>query len=281
MELTPEDLLITNLALVDRIVAFTCRRQRLDEAEQEEFASVVKLRLVENDYAIIRKFEGRSSFGTFLSVVIQRMLLDYRIHLWGKWHPSAEATRLGSAAVELEQLLFRDNKSIDEAFAVLHASDPTLTLSATQCLASRLPARAPRRRMVTLDHAESVAINNDPLAARDQLERSERVSHVVSDYLLTLDEDDRTILQLRFEMQMSVAQIARALRLDQKQLYRHVEKLLRALRTHLEQSGIAATDAADLIGAQNQILEFRFGNSKLRPSIAVGGSIAADEEAQR
>jgi RNA polymerase sigma factor (sigma-70 family) len=281
VELTPSDLLIGNLDLVDRVVAFTCRRQRLDEAEREEFASVVKLRLVENDYAVIRKFEGRSSFATFLSVVIQRMLLDYRIHLWGKWHPSAEATRLGSTAVELEQLLSRDGKSIDEAFAVMRASDPSLTPAAIQCLASRLPSRTPRRRMVPLDHAQSVAVHNDPLAARDQLERSERVSEVVSNYLGTLGEDDRTILQLRFETQMSVAQIARALRLDQKQLYRQVEKLLRALRSHLEESGIAATDAADLIGAQNQILEFRFGNRKPRPSIAVGGSIAADEEAQR
>src|SRR2546423_8721210 len=79
-------LLVENLDLIDRVIAFISRRQRLDQVESEEFGSIVKLKLVENDYAIVRKFEGRSHFATFITIVVQRMLLDYRIHHWGKWH---------------------------------------------------------------------------------------------------------------------------------------------------------------------------------------------------
>lgn len=277
----PSDLLIANLDLVDRVVAFTCRRQKLDEAEWEEFASVVKLRLVENDYAILRKFEGRSSLDTFLSVVIQRMLLDYRVHLWGKWHPSAEAARIGGPAVELERLLFRDGKSIEEAHEILCRSDPSVTLDSVQRLAPRLPRRLPRWRMVGLDEAGPVTTDDDPQARRDQRVLSQHISEIVTRYLATLPEDDRVILQLRFETEMSIAQIARSLHLDQNQLYRRIEKLLRALRSHLEQEGIDAAGATELIGARNQILEFRFENSKSRPSMLNGGEIAAEEEAQR
>ena len=47
------ELLESNLALIERITAFVCRRQRLSPDDAEEFAGVVRLRLVENDYAIL------------------------------------------------------------------------------------------------------------------------------------------------------------------------------------------------------------------------------------
>ena len=69
---------------------------------------MVKLRLVENDYAVLRAYEARSKFETFISIVVQRMALDFRIHMWGKWHASAEAKRLGPLAIRLEELLLRN-----------------------------------------------------------------------------------------------------------------------------------------------------------------------------
>src|SRR5947209_1314930 len=125
--LHPRQLLEDNLDLVERVIRFTSRRQRLDEADAEEFASTVKLRLIENDYAIVRKFQGRSHLSTFLTIVVQRMLLDYRIHHWGKWHASAEAKRLGDVALELEQLLHRDGRTIDDALPLLRAQHPEAT----------------------------------------------------------------------------------------------------------------------------------------------------------
>src|SRR5687768_16697933 len=114
------------------------------------------MRLVENDYAIVRKFAGRSSFATFLSVVVQRMFLDFRIQAWGKWHSSAEAKRLGDTAVELERLLVRDGRTIDEAFAIISAEDPSLTSANLAALAERLPSRPPSRRLVDLEEAATV-----------------------------------------------------------------------------------------------------------------------------
>lgn len=277
-------LLVQNLDLIDRVIRFTSRRQRLDESEAEEFASIVKLKLVENDYAIVRKFEGRSHFATFMTIVVQRMLLDYRIHHWGKWHASAEAKRLGDLAVELEQLLHRDGRSIDDALPLLQARYSDVTREALDQLTRRLPDRRARRRMVDLSEAETVAIESDSedQALRTERERTcRRLSSAMREVIARLPENDRLLLQLRFECRLTVAQIARSMQIEQKLLYRRIDKLMRDLRAELERAGIAPRDAADLIGREGTQLDFALGSPALRPSSGSEGSVAAQGEVTR
>lgn len=277
-------LLVENLDLIERVIRFTSRRQRLDESEVEEFASIVKLKLVENDYAIIRKFESRSHFATFITIVVQRMLLDYRIHHWGKWHASAEAKRLGDLAVELERLLHRDGRTIDDALPLLQARYPDATREALEALAARLPERRARRRMVDLSEAETVAVEPE---MEDQLLNDERertcrqLSSTMREAIGRLPENDRLFLHLRFGCRLTVAQIARSMHIEQKLLYRHLEKLMRDLRAELERAGIAPRDAADLIGREGTQLDFALGNPVLRPSPNREGSVAAQGEVSR
>ena len=74
---------------------FLSRRNRLGTDEREDFTSYAMLKLVENDYARLRKYRGDSSFRTYLTVVMQRLFLDYRTQKWGKWRPSTTATPRG------------------------------------------------------------------------------------------------------------------------------------------------------------------------------------------
>ena len=257
-------LLEANLELIERVTRFTARRQRLDESEAEDFASIVKLKLIENDYAVIRKFQGRSTFSTFIAIVVQHMLLDYRIHHWGKWHASAEAKRLGDLAVDLEQLLHRDGRSIEEALPILSARHPEATRERLEQIAERLPERRARRHMVDLSEAEGVAIEestDEGVLAAERQSTSQRLSCALREALAQLPETDRLLLQLRFESGMTVAQIARSMRIEQKLLYRRMEKLLRDLRAELEHAGIDPRDVADLIGREGAELDFALGNS--------------------
>src|SRR5207253_3838212 len=116
-------LFVAELSTIEQAIAFTCRRAVLRGMDAEDFASYVKLRLIENDYAVMHKYEGRCNFAGYIGIVVQRMLLDYRIQLWGKWHASSEATRLGTAAVALESLLHRDRLTIDEALSTLRRAN--------------------------------------------------------------------------------------------------------------------------------------------------------------
>src|SRR5829696_5080480 len=115
MEQTPEQLFLDSLDLIERIAVHACRRSRLRPEDKEDFVSLVHEKLLENDYAVIRKFERRenASFATYLNTVIRRLLLDYQNHLWGKWRNSAEAERLGEVAERLEELINRDGFTFD------------------------------------------------------------------------------------------------------------------------------------------------------------------------
>jgi len=279
----PHELLTSNLAVIDRAVAFACRRHRLTDSDREDFASIVKLKLVEDDCAILRAYEGRSSFSTFISIAVQRMALDYRIHLWGKWHPSAEAKRLGAVAVELEQLLRRDGRSLDDAVAILLPRFEGITAESLASLVARLPERPPRRREVELDDAAAVAVTSgneveEPLLAAERRRVSERVSAVMSALIENLPDDERLILQLRFEGGMTVAQIARALALDQKVTYRRIERRMRELKEALLRAGIATADVLDLIGRDEALLRFDLGKRDSCPSIHADERATAESE---
>ena len=118
----------------DAIRAVVCRR-RLSWEERQDFTATAMLRLLEDDRAILRKFEGRSSLKTYLIAAIDRMLLDFRIAQWGKWRASAEARRLGPIALSLEKLVSCDCLSFAEASETLrvnhhvHASERELRVA--------------------------------------------------------------------------------------------------------------------------------------------------------
>lgn len=274
-------LLTENLPVIERAVAFACRRYALRPEDAEEFASIVKLKLIENDYAILKAYEARSSFATFISIVVQRMAIDFRIHEWGKWHSSAEAKRLGPLAIDVERLLHREGRTIEDAAAIVGESR-----EAVEQLAARLPARAPRRRDVALEDAEPSAITKpadaeDLAVADDRRKTSEKVSAIVSALLSRVPDDEQLILQLRFEGGMTVAQISRALQIDQKVTYRRIERRMRDLKEELLRAGVDSRDVLDLIGHDDALLRFDFGKEKPRPSIPVDERAQAHTEVRR
>src|SRR5688572_1196866 len=142
----PRDhLYLTHQPTIERALRFTARRHRCVGDEAEDFAAWARLKLVENDYAILAQFEGRAGLASYLAVVVQRLFLDYRISKWGKWRPSAEAKRLGPLAVRVETLLSRDGLSLEEAYQTLRAADLQLSREVMEDLQARLPTRVSRR----------------------------------------------------------------------------------------------------------------------------------------
>jgi RNA polymerase sigma factor (sigma-70 family) len=242
-----------NLKLVDRVIAGVCRRAGVRDADAEDFASTVKVALMENDYAILRTYEGRSSLGTFLTIVVQRLLARERERMWGRWRPSAEAERLGAAAVLLEKLLTRDGRSLDEAVPFVRAVDPSLDRAAVHALAARLPQRTPRPRLVALPDGDDDFVAADQADARatqaEARKISERAARVVRETLASFPLEDRMLVQFHFGADLSIADAARLLGVPQRPLYRRAEALLRQLRDALEREGFGAAQVEDLVSA--------------------------------
>jgi DNA-directed RNA polymerase specialized sigma24 family protein len=154
-----ESLFLEHLGWINRVAEMTCYRHGVWGPEAEDFAAAIRLKLMENDYAIIRNHRGEAALKTYLSVVVQRKFLDYWRKSRGRWHPSAMALRLGPPAPDLEALVYRDGFRLDQAGEMLRTSGRT-TLSDRDLgrLLKDLPPRQPlRRREVSADEALQIA----------------------------------------------------------------------------------------------------------------------------
>lgn len=259
MEDHPEKLFLIELETIERAIRYACRRGSLRDDDAEDFASYVKLKLIEKDYAVIRKYERRSSFAAFISVVVQRMLLDYRIGQWGKWHASAEAKRIGEPAITIEAMLYRDGRTIEEMLPPLVRRWPELTRAAVDAIVRRLPSRMPRLRAVELETAgDTLAAAVESPFQSERTDVARRIATVVRETMKNLDEHDRLIFRLRFEGGMSVAEVSRTLKLEQKPLYRRLQRALLLLRGRLEAVGVSAADAEEVLNHRGTDLDFGF-----------------------
>ena len=230
-----------------RYVAF---RRRLPPIEFQELQSYVSLKLIENDYARLRKQSTEGSMSAYLHVVIQRLYLDHQIGKWGKWHASAEARRSGEIAVQLERLIYRDGHTIQEAVELLREmSHVYASREDLLRFAYALPVRY-RPRFVTDDqayeHGTSVAV--DPIERRENEVGARRLQAGLTRAMSELDDDDRRLLEMRFNDRRTVPEIAANLDVDPKPLYARIRRVLARIRHRLERGGLGGREAVLYLG---------------------------------
>jgi RNA polymerase sigma factor (sigma-70 family) len=244
-----EQRLLANLDVVDAVVARTARRHRLSAAERDELASMVRLKLVDNGYEVVRRFEGRSSFGGYLTVVVERVLLDWRNARWGKWRPSAVARRLGPLALRLEDLLYRERCGFEDALAALRRIGVTESRESIAALADRLPPRTPHRE-VEEEAAYTVPTEGaveEAVLDREAKRMAGRVERAIGLALAALSPRDRVVLKMHFIDGCRLSNVARALGVEQMPLYGRVQQSLALLRRHLEAEGVSSKTIGHLL----------------------------------
>jgi len=251
---SPEKLFLDNLKLVERVVAWACRTHYCRGEEAEEFAAQVKIKLVDNGYAVLRKYSGKSTLKTYLSAVVLNYFHDHRNHLWGKWRPSAEAVRLGEVAIKLEELVWRDGRSFDEACETLRTNYKLdVSQAELERIAARLPQKPPRRLVSEDELRERPAIEPRPEAQileHELLSTRRRVAAALDEALASLPDEDLLVIRLCILKGMKLADVARSLGLDEKALYRRKDRILARLRQALEERGITWAEVADLLNRE-------------------------------
>src|SRR5688572_32957113 len=108
LEVTPAELLLSNLGLIRELVTRIVRRQGLPSDDADEFESFTRLRLIENDYHVLRSYSGAGELRAYLTVVVHRFFVDFLNERWGKFRSTAAARRMGPVAEALEELVRRD-----------------------------------------------------------------------------------------------------------------------------------------------------------------------------
>ena len=241
-----EQLLLANLDLINQIVRGVARRHRLPADEEEELRAAIRLKLIENEYDVLRRFQERCSLRTYLTTVVTRYFLDYRNSQWGKWRPSLEAKRQGPIGVLLERLLTRDGVPFEQAVEIMrtnHGIEESPEDLYQRSL--KFPQRTPRR-FVGDDELTNAASNtgnpDDDLEDKERQKRARAMAEALAAALAQLGAQDRIILKMRFQDDIQVSQIAKMLGLEQKPLYRRIEQVMKVLRREIEARGFGCDD---------------------------------------
>jgi RNA polymerase sigma factor for flagellar operon FliA len=213
------------------VIASVARTSGLPAPDAEDFAQHVHLHLMERRYAALTAFAGRSSLRTFLTVVVRRILLDWRNQRFGKWRPSSQAKRLGPVAVALDRLMSRDGHRSEEAVAMLKGRPACTHSQPLRELAARLPRRR-RAQVVVPDTFEGLAAAafEDPVQARQASEARREALRRLRAACGRLPDADRQLLVLRFRQGLSIRDIAARLGQPDKPLYRRMERIVASLR---------------------------------------------------
>lgn len=250
--MTPEQLFLANLPLIKKVVVQTCHRCNFKTEETEEFLSQVQDKIMADDYAVLRKFEGKSTLKSYLTAVIKNQMHDFQNRLWGKWRHSEMAKRLGPVAMHLEKLL-RDGYTFDEAVAILRTNHKIeMSWQELHEIAAKLPPRTPRHTESekALDDVPSSNASPDAgIMEEEKIAIQTKVLAALEKAIKSLPAEDQLILRMRVWSRFSVPDIAKLLKLDEKQqkaLYKRIEKAQEHLRREMERLGIRKADIQDL-----------------------------------
>ena len=258
-------LLVQHLGHIDRVVGGMARRHQLSAPDTEELTSVVRYKLIDKDFAILKKFQGRSSMATYLTVVVERLCLDFFNERWGKWRPSSAALKHGAVAVHLEQLVVRDGLTFDEAVNTLQINH-SVAESREELLGIfvQLPVRTVKR----LAGEEELALvasrggASDPaFEVSEEYTLAARIERVLTEAVAALAARDRLFIKLHYLDGLSVASIARMLDVEARPLYNHLEEIKRQLRGHLRKAGIDEAQVNRIVGHRSVTLGRMFGDA--------------------
>lgn len=250
---TAEALFLQHLAWINKVASIGCSNQGVSGPDAEDFIARVRMKLVEDDYAVVRRFRGESELTTYLAAVVARHLVNFVREQRGRWRPSAAAERLGAAAVDLERLVRRDGYTLQHAGEKLRTEGRT-TLSDAQLarLLAQLPERAPRPAAggepdTRLEDAPGDSRADDRVLESEADRRRAEMMSVLGTAMEQLEPEEQLIMQLHFAEGRTLADVARALRLDQKPLYRRVDRLRARLRALVESAGLDVDDVRGLL----------------------------------
>ncbi|MEM9597928.1 MAG: sigma-70 family RNA polymerase sigma factor [Acidobacteriota bacterium] len=255
---------------IEKAIRIQGRRSRLSRDEAEELYSLVMIKVVQDDFRLLRSFRGDSSDGTFFAVVVRRALMDLRCERWGRWRPCARAKRLGSVAVVLDKRIHRDGLTPREAIEELRVRGVG-SAAELEAIVEQLPRRTKRRFVPAepnLEHLPSDGRADERIERELKRERAGRLRETLSAVLADLSDQDRRLLNLRFGLGWTVRRIAEALGVEARPLYRRFERLLRRLRRRLVGGGFDWGEVRGLLEGPWEV----WGSDPMPPHAGAGGA---------
>jgi RNA polymerase sigma factor for flagellar operon FliA len=256
--LNAEAIFLEHLGWIDKMAAFASRRHgRREDADIEDFTSWARMQLMKDDYAVFQSFRGEADWKTFIATVMVRLSIAYSRRQQGRWRASAAAERMGTPAKELEQLVHRDGYTVEQAGLKLRTAGVTdqSDLELARLLES-LRTRAPLRPQEVADEP-ALEATESPDRADERVEeaetRTERsaLKAALLRGMSAMSQEERMIVWMHYGEGHTLAHVARALSIEQKPLYRRINKLRDLLRSLLEREGVSSPDVRALLDRED------------------------------
>jgi RNA polymerase sigma factor (sigma-70 family) len=241
---------------VRRAVGRTARRSRLSSADADDLHSELWVRLLRDRGLLVRQFRGAASLESYLGKVARNLVIDRRRKAWGKWRPTASALRAGAVVVQLEKMITRDGLSPDVAVACFHADHPEMRRDFLEQVAHSVAPKARRRTVPEAVLVARVSPEPSPYEAVRRVEDERTgasLSRVLAAALRSFSPRERNLIVWRYAEGRPVADIARALDVDHKALYRRFETLRKRLRQQLESGGFGVRAVTTLLDSECEI----------------------------
>jgi RNA polymerase sigma-70 factor (ECF subfamily) len=119
-----EDFVDRFTGLVIHVINHTaqCRSIRLSSADREDLAAEVFFAIVDQDFAVLRRFAGRSSLATYLTVIARRVVVRKLVEGRSAIPLSDLVSETATEEDSLEQRI-SDQEEVDRLLTDLHGSD--------------------------------------------------------------------------------------------------------------------------------------------------------------
>jgi RNA polymerase sigma factor (sigma-70 family) len=233
------------------------------ENEALELSSLVLDKLEADDFKILRQFQGKSKLTTYLTAIISRSAVDMLRQKYGRSRQKERARTLGPLGEKVYKIVFQQGLSLVEVQKdFLHRRLPVPTDKAIQEVIEKIggpgkiPAEAPDIKTGYLRPADnprekaSVVVPDNSGSPEQTLEdqaKRQAVDDVLSELIDGLSGEDRMILRMRFglgkqENPRKIPDIAAALNISPKTVYKRIDTILGKCRKHLAVKGVTIHD---------------------------------------
>jgi len=218
------------------------------DAQMDCFVYVCE-QLADNKFRRLRKFDpgGAASFTTWLRAVVHHLFIDWRRKNTGRFQPFSWVTSLSRVEQEVFRCLYHDGHTVESTFEVLSASAPGLTHTAVEGIAEQLASRlTPRERWLLstrrlrIDSLDDFSDETPALSIPDLSATPERAAmdnewqKTLEVALAALPASERLLIQMRFEQDLTLAEIARITGLkDAQTVDRRIRTALDTLRDRM------------------------------------------------
>lgn len=247
------NLFVSNIGITEKIVRKYCYKHNLTEDMADEYCSHVYEKLIENDYKKIREFKGKSSYKTYLTVVITRILID-KIRSGGRWTPSQKALKMGKTAMMLEELVFRNNYSFDQAYNTLIT---THNNSISREKAYEIVTELQRKRVISARPKETELVDNisdekvsfpdNEVENKETLNKKTLLNNIIQEIRMALSNEERLLLKMHFEDGIKVSVIARVLKKERRYIDSKMSSILHKFKQDILSRDIDLNDIKDII----------------------------------